>query len=616
MIDRARGRKAAILTPAVALVLAGLGIAATEPVSAPREAGGLEALCTIGVMREVAASIGSSAVTLHKTTVQPGPFLTDGVRYTPAKGDLPAYCQVTGSYVTNPETGKTSSFLATLPENWNGKYLQFGCGGHCGTFAVNNAAFFTITITNQGLPGDILKKGYASFGTDQGHDEMTGATWAVDPDGKVDKDHVEDFLWRSNRVLTQVGKEFTRAFYARASGSDRQITRSYFSGCSGGGRDALVAASYFPEEFDGIIAGSPYSFNMTPLFLGSGLATLRNGGSRVSDAQFTLMDGIISKQCDALDGVEDGLIQNPAMCDFRPERDLPKCEAGQSGDSCFTQGQVEAISATISAVTDEKGNIVTEGFSVSNFLGSYQPPAAPADPEADRPWPDDQMRGGLYALADSAMKVFVHDNDPAFASRRIVSYGSDDPIGALHIVVPRTEVELWRSRVRMGMGHFPENFDKFIRQDRKLMIWHNLSDDKLPPFTSFTLYKQLAKRHGGYGKLRENVRLFSLPGTAHCSGGGKPGGPGSFDALAAMEAWVEQGAAPNALIATLYQPTPLGSVDFQKPLGRTMPLCAFPEMARYKVKGDVNDAANWECPRGDKRMLKIGESGRRAGLLK
>lgn len=122
-------------------------------------------------------------------------------------------------------------------------------------------------------------------------------------------------------------------------------------------------------------------------------------------------------------------------------------------------------------------------------------------------------------------------------------------------------------------------------------------------------------RTGWNGKLHDNVRLFSLPGTAHCSGGGQPVGPGSIDAITAMENWVERGIAPDALTATLYQPTPI-SQDYARPLGRTMVLCKFPEMAKYKGKGDINDAANRECPKGDRRMLKIGASGRRAGVLK
>ncbi len=201
------------------------------------------------------------------------------------------------------------------------------------------------------------------------------------------------------------------------------------------------------------------------MMIGSGLATLRGGGSRVSPAQLDVMNRIVDAQCDGADGVKDGLIQNPAMCNFRPERDLPKCTAGQSGDDCFTQGQIEAISSAISAVRDEQGNVVQEGFSVSNFLAGYQPPAPPADPEAESPWPDDQMRGGLYGLASAAMKVFVHDNDPSYAARRIVSYRSGGPETGFHTVVPKAEVELLRTKLRMGMGHFPESLDRFVRQE-------------------------------------------------------------------------------------------------------------------------------------------------------
>jgi feruloyl esterase len=167
---------------------------------------------------------------------------------------------------------------------------------------------------------------------------------------------------------------------------------------------------------------------------------------------------------------------------------------------------------------------------------------------------------------------------------------------------------------RLGIGHFPENYKKLIGQNRKLLIWHNLSDEKLTPYMSVNLYKQLASRHGGYEKLQDDVRLFGIPGTAHCSGGGLGAGPGSFDALSAMESWVEKGKDPDGLLATLYQPTFYG-VDFSKPLGRTMPLCKFPEMAKYKGSGDVRDAANWFCPSGDRSMLKMGESGRRAGVI-
>ncbi|MDG2003679.1 MAG: tannase/feruloyl esterase family alpha/beta hydrolase [Novosphingobium sp.] len=588
----------------------------TVPAPVPLAASELVELCNAESMASIASNLVSTQVAIGTIANFSGPKLPGGVSFTPAKGDMPAFCQVTGSFKTNRTTGKTANFLATLPENWNGKYLQMGCGGHCGTFAVSNAASPTITITNQGTPGQIIRKGYASFATDEGHVSMDGGTWAVKGPGKVHHDAIDDLLYKSHQVLAPMGKEFARAFYTRMEGANRRIDRAYFSGCSGGGRDALVAASYMPEQFDGIIAGSPYKLTVAFQAVGTSLATLRAPNARISDGLMKIVSERVNAQCDALDGVRDGLIQNPAACDFAPERDLPNCAGEKPGDQCFTGGQIETLSTVLTAVTDEAGNIVQPAYSVSILQTGFQPPAPPKDRSAIEPWPDNQHEGGLFGLANSTIKIFAHGNDPDFATRRIISFrdGGPGPTEAFRIVVPRNEVDMLVTKLRMGIGHFPENADAFIRQGGKLLIWHNFSDQLLTPYMSVNYYKQLAGRHGGYTKLRDNVRLFALPGTAHCSGGGAQMGPGSFDALGAMEDWVEKGIAPNALRATLYEPTSYG-VDFAKPLGRTMPLCAFPQMAKYDGSGDVNDAANWRCPAGDTRMLRIGESGRRAGVI-
>jgi feruloyl esterase len=598
------------------------GYFAADPVSQVIAAPSAERLdlaqvCSPQSVREIAGSL-PGGIAVGKIQNQPGPFFAEGTKYVAATGNMPAYCQVTGSFVTNKSTGKTANFLATFPENWNGKYLQLGCAGHCGTFAVSNPAMFTITITNQGLPGEIIQKGYAAFATDQGHTDMTGGSWAIKGPGVVDEDAITDFLWRASKTLTQMGKAFTRAFYQKETGAPAQIARSYFSGCSGGGRDALVAASYFPEEFDGIIAGSPYNL-MGRSFQTAGIsmAVLRAPDAAVSPALISLFNDKVVAQCDGLDGVKDGLIQNPMACNFSPERDLPKCVGDAPGGQCFTKAQIETMSTVLTAVTDEKGNVVQPGYSVSDMLPGFAPPV-PKNPSAENPWPDTAgQESGLWPLGNAALKVISHKNDPAFATRSIPTYrdGGPGPITAFRAVVPQAEVSRALAAGRLGIGHFPENYAKLIRQKGKLLIWHNLSDEKLTPYMSVNLYKQLAGRFGGYAKLQQNVRLFGLPGTAHCGGGGLPVGPGSFDAISAMENWVEKGSAPDALLATLYQPTPI-SADYSKPLGRTMPLCKFPEMARYSGKGDVKDAANWSCPSNDKSMLTIGESGRRAGVLK
>ncbi len=574
----------------------------------------LAASCQVESLQAVASGL-STGVSVQ--SINDGPRLPGGVRYVAAAGDLPAYCQVTGSFVTNPATGKTANFLAAFPANWNGKYLQVGCSGHCGNFAVSDVTSPTITITNQGRSGDALVRGYAAFATDEGHEGFGGGAWAIDENGGLNQDALDDFLYRAQMVLSRVGKEFTIAFYARATGTPRSIARSYFAGCSGGGRDALVAAAYFPEQFDGIIAGSPYINAAGVGFQGAGiaLAGIRSADADVGAALAARVDPIVKAQCDGLDGVSDGLIQNPAACNFLAERDLPRCAAGAASGECFTQAQIETISTYLTAVTDENGQVVLPGFSVSEMQANYRVAAAPVD--GPNPWPNDNYGpgGGLWALANANLKIFVHRNDPNFHTRSVISYSDGAVAGAsgFRIVAPRVEVDRAQQALRMGIG---ADADTLIRLNRRMLIWSNLSDEALTPYMATNYYQRLAERHGGYARLQRNVRLFQIPGSSHCSMGGV--GPNNFDALGAMEAWVERGQAPNALPAGLHHTRPSGfgppAADFTRPPIRTMPLCAYPAMARYNGSGDVNDAANWSCPARDRSMLTLGESGRRAGL--
>jgi feruloyl esterase len=547
--------------------------------------------------------------------VKDGPNLSDGTNFVAATPPMPAYCQVSGSFVTNPKTGRTANFLATFPAAWNGKYLQLGCSGHCGTFAVGNAATPIVTITNQGYPGEIIMKGYASFATDEGHEGMGAGEWAVKGPGQIDHEAIEDFYYRADKVLARLGKEFTAAFYAEATKVPRKISRSYFSGCSGGGRDAFVAASYFPEEFDGIIGGSAYNLmGVTFQEAGMTVASLRSEDAIVTAQLIKRIDPIVKAQCDKVDGVEDGLIQNPAACDFRPERDLPRCNGNAPNSDCFTQAQIETISTVITAVTDEDGDLVQPGFSVSELNPGFRQP--PQDLQAAEPWSDtdDFIKGGLWSLANASLKIFVNENDPNFHARSVVSFQTEraGPVTGYRTVVPKAEVSKALAEARVGIGHFPENAANLIKLNRKFLIWHNLSDEKLTPYMSINYYKQLAKLYGGYGKLQNNVRLFPIPGSGHCSMYGV--GADNFDALTAMEDWVEKGLAPDALLAKLYDPNG-PQVDPSKTPLRTMPLCKFPEMAHYNGRGNVKDAANWTCPSGDTSMLKVGESGRRAGVI-
>ncbi len=566
----------------------------------------LQTSCNSDVLLGVASKL-SMGVTVKNVT--DAPRFRNGVKYFTASGDLPAFCEVSGSFVTDAKTGRTANFLAVLPEAWNSKYLQIGCSGHCGNFYVSDPAVSVITITNQGYPGESIIKGYASFSTDEGHDTMAGGEWAIKGPGQVDQGAIDDFYYRADKVLASVGKAFAAAFYDQATGSAQKVTRSYFIGCSGGGRDALVAASDFPDEFDGIIAGSAY-VNMVGVAFQTEAITLANGRSddaAVTPALLAKVDPYVKAKCDVADGVKDGVIQNPAACDFIPSRDLPLCDGKNPADNCFTKAQTQTISAAVSAVTDEHGNIVQPGYSISELNVAMGASAGSGI--------------SLIPLADAVMKIFVHKNDPNYQISSNVKFESDGsgPITNFHAIVPQSEFKLGETEARMGIGGRPNAAATLIKQKRKLLIWANLSDEKLTPYMSINYYKQLSNLYGGYTKLQNNVRLFLLPDTGHCSMQGC--GPTSFDAISAMEDWVEKDKAPDALLATQFATKSAGNammpsvMDRSKPPVRTMPLCKFPEMAHYSGQGDVHDAANWNCPATDKSMLKVGESGRQAGVI-
>lgn len=581
---------------------------AGQPASASKiDVPNLQASCSSDVLQTVASKLSMGVIVKNVTDA---PKSQNGARYFASSGDRPAFCEVSGSFVTDAKTGRTANFLAVFPEAWNSKYLQIGCSGHCGNFYVSDPAVSVITITNQGYPGESIMKGYASFSTDEGHNTMAGGEWAIKGPGLVDQGAIDDFYYRADKVLASVGKAFSAAFYTQVTGSPQKVARSYFIGCSGGGRDALVAASNFPEEFDGIIAGSAYA-DMVGVALqteGIAVANARSKDASVSPALLAKVDPFVKAKCDALDGVKDGLIQNPAACNFIPARDLPLCNGENPADNCFTKAQVESISAAVTAVTDEHGNVVQPGYSISELnvaMGA--------------------MAGGgisLTPLAEAVMKTFVHKNDPDYQFSSLIKFGSGGPgsITNFHTIVPQSEVALAETEARLGIGSRPEAAAALIKQNRKLLIWANLSDEKLTPYMSINYYKRLSKLYGGYARLQNNVRLFLLPGTGHCSMNGC--GPTSFDAISAMEDWVEKGKAPDALLATQFSTKPTSNtmmppvLDRSKPPVRTMPLCKFPEMAHYSGQGDVNEAASWSCPATDKSMLKVGKSGRQAGVIK
>jgi feruloyl esterase len=279
--------------------------------------------------RDASANIAKCNATAAQAAAPPGmmiaqisdlisglPATTNGIADIPADAlgpGSPETCLVTGYVVTDITANKTANFSAVLPAHWNGKFMFNGCGGNCGEVGIGPPSV------------DQLSRGYAAWSTDGGHAAPVFTdTWAVTAPGEPNTPALLDFYFRAQHVVTELGKAFTSNFYSG------RLTRSYFMGCSDGGRDGMEALAVFPQDFDGVIAGDPYFDIRGETLNGAAgvLAELRSNTAALTQAQYQLASTQIIKKCDALDGVQDGLIQNPQVCTWRfPMGELPSAKS-------------------------------------------------------------------------------------------------------------------------------------------------------------------------------------------------------------------------------------------------------------------------------------------------
>ena len=551
-----------------------------------------------------------------------------------ALGDgAPAYCVVTGSFVTNNESGKTANFGAVFPApgKWNGKYLQFGCGGNCGS--VFEAGPPTVAH---------ISSGYAMWHTDDGHVDRSIAekgfsveadpTFAVKAPGVPDTDALDDYLYRAVHSLSALGKQATAALYGAA-----KVDRSYFLGCSDGGREAMVEATHYPDDFDGIVAGAPYDPPAAHTnWMTRQLVQFRSPAAALSDAQVKLV-ATAAASCDTSDGVTDGLDQNPNACEFNVRTAVPLCAAGSTSDSCLTQAQMESVSAIVSAVRDPSGITVAAGWASATFTSNesffYEFPSAPLTLTGPDPFGPEPYLSMFteWAFSNYILRDFVYAGASDYNGTQSLgmTFGLGDPADAssFQATMPTTTVQRITSAFQKGLWSDPAALSNFSSRGGKLIMYHGLTDALMNANTTIRYYRALAAARGGYGNLQNDVRLFLAPGMNHCIGGD---GPNAFlnqynakgwfagpqvpfdtdhDALAALENWVEKGTPPKSIIASKY-----ADDDASKSVQRTMPLCPFPSKARYNGSGAINDAANWACPESDTSMLNIGSAGVRAGM--
>ena len=500
-----------------------------------------------------------------------------------AQGPFPAYCDILAQVATDGEgAGPGSARLEVrLPETWNHKLVFFGVGGLAGSLdpSANPSDFVAA-----------LGRGYATAITDTGHvgNSPFDASWVLNGPGKPNAAAIADYFYRAPHETGFAAKALAAAFFAQP-----KVSRAYFDGCSFGGHMALMEAMRYPDDYDGVIAGAPYMDNRTQLWgYKNAKAFLK---AYVTPQTVAKVNAAVLAACDAADGVKDGLIQNPIACNFDPQALVP---------GTLTQAQADAFKVFAAPVRDAQGHAIYPGSPLADltatdgpaggFVGWVTTPKPPADPKAAEPW--GAAPPVLWAAAEGFTKT-IDLADPAFDMNNRWPE-RDGQIAA-------EALKRFDARMAEGQADQPDKLAAFIKQGKKIIMYHGFGDPAISPYRTVWFYEDLAKLNGGYAKTQQSVRLFMAPGVSHCFGGD---GPDTFDTLSALDAWVETGKAPESLIAAKFADTTPGA----KPL-RTMPLCPFPAKASF-TGGDVKAAANWKCDKQDAAMLGVGSAGLAAGM--
>jgi hypothetical protein len=496
---------------------------------------------------------GLSELKLPDTTITAAQSVAKGA-FTPPTGsaaqyqDLPAFCRVTG--VIKPTTDSEIKFEVWLPsENWNGKFQGIGNGGFAGS------------ITHSWLAG-ALARGYATASTDTGHGG-NDASWALGhPEKLVDYGH------RAIHEMTEKAKLIVKAFYGDGP------KRSYFASCSNGGRQGLMEAQRYPNDYDGIIAGAPANAFTQILtgFAWNMQMTLSDPASYIPAKKLKAIEAAVLAGCDARDGVTDGVLDDPTKCGFDPAVLLCK---GAETDECLTEKQVAALKKIYAGPRNAKGQLIIPGFTPGGEMGAG----------GWGPW----ITG---ATPTTALQFF-------FATQAYKNMVYNDPNWDYKTFDLERDGKLANEKLAPVLNATDPNLKAFSARGGKLILYHGWNDAALPPMNTVNYFQSIVAKLG-QRQTDSYVRLYMAPGVQHCFGGPGPDNFGQIvtraqsdpqnDLTLALERWVEQGVAPEQIIATKRQ-----SANPQAPVLRTRPLCPYPQVARYKGSGSTDEAANFKC---------------------
>lgn len=497
------------------------------------------------------------------------------------------YCDIVATTTATGAGGDVINLQIGLPDasSWNSGFLFTGNGGFAGGIALDVA--------------DLQTFGYAVAATDTGHQgEGTDASWALN-----NPQAVRDFDFSAIHKTTVIAETIVSGYYGNST------YNSFFAGCSTGGRQGLVEAQKYPSDYDGIVAGDPAMGDPFIGFNWNFQALLQSPDTYLDPDAIKLVDQTVTSECDGLDGVVDGLIQNPAACTFDPSSLL--CPSGQTS-GCLTAGQVATLKAIYGGAVDTHGNSLYPGYSVSNPAESDPTDAGwgvwltgcksliPSglcdlpnfNPTISEPWSSQsppQLSPTQWLFMDGFLQNFVF-NDPNY-NPRTFSFSDQSSIDRVE-----------DATARWGSDAMDADLTSFTSQGHKLLMYHGWSDPALTPYVSVNYYNSALAIVGS--TMPDNVRLFMVPGMHHCQGGP---GPNFFDTVTPLAQWVENGIAPDGIIATHFL-----NNDPKQAVQRTMPLCSYPEMAQYNGVGPVDDASSWSCPTSGAKGATLRHTGRRA----
>lgn len=484
----------------------------------------------------------------------------------PQTGDTPAYCLAKGTIAPQVRY----QVQLPLPDNWNGRYLNWGDGGKDGDLDSADHR---------------LAEGYAVSNSNTGHDNGSepGASFAFN-----NRAAEIDFGYRGIHVTVNAAKSLIDTYYGRAP------EYSYHEGCSTGGRQGLMEAQRFPSDFDGIVAGAPVAFyqelNSTIVWFSQllfadnfegNLAFDANGdGVQESRAKLELLATRVLEKCDAIDGIKDGVIDDPLQCNLDPATDLAAdmCSGDVNADGCFTRRQVRNIAAIYDGPKDARGRVVFKGMSPGSELAWLFVPHA---------------GNGMQPFFPSRDHVnyLFYEQDPGIAPANL-----GDITQELNKTGPVPEWAWWEFDVRDISNDSADfmraitnptnpNMRRFlIDEGGKLLLYHGWADANAGPEPVLDYYRDVVTTtFGGDARAAEEaVRMFMVPGMYHCRGGP---GPNEWDRLSPLVDWVERGVAPDKLIA---RHRTNGVVDNERPV------CPYPQTARYTgPAGSESDPHNW-----------------------